>query len=207
MVSTTNNCVTSGLGTPAEIKAGVKVTINVKENTPYDFYVTSDDGNKVTLIMSENLGNNVKWYADKNNNSYGSITALSALASRTSNWTNISEKTYTVSGLGHDGQTKKYEDIEYTGRARLITYEEVTSDNVGCTTDFRSCPTWMYTNLRNTGSDTDSLGSNREGYWTSTAHATSSLNVAFKISHIGYADDAWSTDGLTGLRPVIELSK
>lgn len=97
-----NKCSINGkcnIGTPLKIK--------VNDTKIYDFYVTSDDGNKVTLIMDRNLGNNVEWinetdYIAENNkettpfvceykscNDKGPITALNYLNKETSNWTNI----------------------------------------------------------------------------------------------------------------------
>ena len=178
-----------------QIKEGIKVTINVNENTPYDFYVIKDDGNKVTLIMSENWGDNVKWYAS-GDNSQGLTTALAALIDRTNDW-EIPEFTYALSGLGEDGTTQIYPASQVTGKARLITYAEANA--VGCTTT--SCPTWMHANLYDTGDDST------DGYWTSTANADES-DIAWYIYCDGFLNnDFINNSGSVEFRLVIELSK
>ena len=51
----------------------VSFVIKVNEEEIYKFYVINDDGNKITLITNENLGDNVKWYAetaDSHNSTY-----------------------------------------------------------------------------------------------------------------------------------------
>ena len=195
MVSTTNDCVTSGTCTPEQIATneGIKVTINVKEGTPKDFYVIADDGNKVTLIMSENLGDNVAWYdSSSGDNSHGPTTALEELALRTNDW-EIPEFTYSLSGIGEDKTTRKYPDSEVTWKARLITYAEANA--VGCTTS--SCPDWMYDHL-------DSSYIN--GYWTSTAYASSSDGV-WNVDFYGTLIDNFAASRSNGVRSVIELSK
>ena len=199
MVSTTNNCVTSGQCTPEQISTdeGIKVTINVKENTPKDFYVLADDGNKITLIMSENLGDNVEWYADGKDNIYGPTTALAALEDRTKDWI-IPEFTYQLKGLGETGTTQTYEDREVTGKARLITYAEANA--VGCTTSSGSCPNWMYTNLKGTGDNSTF------GYWTSTV-TNNLIASAWSVDFMGYLYNYLVLDNNDGVRPVIELSK
>ena len=163
LVSTTNNCVTNGQCTQEQISTdeGIKVTIDVKEGETKDFYVLSDDVNKVTLIMSENLGDNVKWYAEKQTNSHGPTTALEELVARTNDW-EIPKFSYTLSGLAENGTTQRYPDSQVTGKARLITYAEANA--VGCTESSGSCPAWMYANLKGTGSDKDSLVKYRYGY-------------------------------------------
>jgi len=101
---------------------GVAFAIKVNDSETYKFYVLKDDGDEVTLIMSENLGEDVEWVKEEDSteckqvendydengiieeeevyefcyfyNKYGPLTALEALKTRTSNWTNITEYSY-----------------------------------------------------------------------------------------------------------------
>ena len=92
-----------------------------------------------------------------------------------------------------------------TGRARIITYAEVTSNEIGCTTSSESCPDWLYINLNGNGNN------NSFGYWTSTADPDNSFYARcvyyngstyfIASSHYNRNEDSY------GLRPVIELSK
>ena len=152
--------------------------------------------------MDRNLGDYVLWYAALDN-SHGPTTAVAALKERTSGWTNIPEKEYTYSD---DGGGNKYTAFAETMRARMLTYTEVTT-TLGCTTSEGSCPNWLYINLKNTGSDTDSVGNTKYGYWTSAAYSSDFIrswyvncNDRTGIHYVYY-------EANLGLRPVIELSK
>ena len=86
---------------------GKLFTIQVNSNETKDFYVYSDDGKTVKLIMDRNLGENVEWIsAEDYINTYGNvestcnsdsgicndlgpITALTYLNAQTSTWKNI----------------------------------------------------------------------------------------------------------------------
>jgi len=197
IMTSENVCVTSGTCSQADINAGILVNVKVNNTQNYDFYVIADNGTELTLLMSENLGDNIEWYADDDDNSQGPTTALAELALRTNDWTNIPEKTYTISGLGEDETTRRYEDKTVTGRARLITYAEVNNVKIA---NNNNIPSWMLENLYGTGNN------NTYGYWTSTADATSS-SCAWRIHGLG----DWSIDATDptyyGIRPVITISK
>jgi len=204
IMTSENACVTSGTCSQSDILAGIKVNVKVNDSKNYFFYVIADNGTELTLIMNRNLGDNIEWYAAAGDNSKGPTTALAELALRTSDWTNIPEKTYTVSGIGSDGTTRKYEDKTVTGRARLITYAE--ANNI-LTANNWTMPTWMYANLYNTGSNTDSVGNGKYGYWTSTADAYGTYN-AWNVTSSGNFDyESGTDDPYYGLRPVITISK
>ena len=204
IMTSENACITSGTCSEDEIKSGIKVNVKVNKTQNYDFYVIADTGTELTLLMSENLGNNVYWYDDyEEDNSKGPKTAVTELALRTSDWTNIPERDYTYSDDGGGG---KYTAFTETMRARLLTLEEATSPSIGCTTSSGSCPSWMYINLKDTGSDIDSVGNEKYGYWTSAAYASGYLQA-----HNVYCDGSIyynSTNvGGIGLRPVITITK
>ena len=98
-------CLTNG----QECAAGTPVAIQVNKTETYKFYVLSDTGSEVTLIMDRNLysdedlannTHNVAWmsaddYVDNDSCTYdacndqGPLTALTALNERTKEWTNI----------------------------------------------------------------------------------------------------------------------
>ena len=186
-------CLTDG----STCTAGTPVAIKVNESETYNFYVISETDNKVTLIMDRNLGDKVAWYSDARDNSHGPTTAVAALKERTNGWTNIPEKEYTYSD---DGGGNKYTAFTETMRARMLTYTEATT-TLGCTTEFYSCPSWLYTNLY-----TSSNTSLPDGYWTSAAYAgyASYAHIIYYKGNVYYNYTYYS---YYGLRPVIELSK
>jgi len=214
-VNTIDRCSENG-----KCEAGTPFAIKVNDTDVYKFYVISDDGNAVTLIMNQNLyeeGNinpNIEWineadYATENNkdevpdtcsytscNDEGPITALNALDARTANWDYITAKDYTYSGLGADGTTKKYTNITRKMRVRMITSLEV---NALKTNNNGTMPTWLYENLYSTG-DT-----NTYGYWTSTARSSTSYHAGH-VNTDGYLySNVVSDSGNDGVRPVIEI--
>ena len=174
---------------------GTPVAIKVNTDTVYNFYVLSDNNDKITLIMDRNLGDNVAWYAGAQDNSHGPTTAVAALKTRTSGWTNIPAKEYTYSD---DGGGNKYTAFAETMRARMLTYTEATT-TLGCTTSIGSCPSWLYENLYNNGDN------NTYRYWTSTANATRS-DAVWTVYYDGEINNDY-TNSSDGLRPVIELLK
>jgi len=200
IMTSENACVTSGTCSQADINAGILVNVKVNDKKAYDFYVMADNGTELTLLMSENLGDNVDWYADDDDNSQGPTTAVAELKLRTSEWTNILERDYVYRD---DGGGNKYTAFPEKMRARLITYTEV--NNIK-TANNGTLPAWMYVNLKNTGSDTDSVGLVKNGYWTSTAYI-SGTHSAWNVYYSGNLD--FGNTGLTryGVRPVITLSK
>ena len=185
---------------------GTPVAIKVNENDIYNFYVMNEIDDEVTLIMDRNLGDNVEWLASTISTvqiSDGPKTALNALATRTSNWTNIPKRRYTLSGLAEDGTTHMYEDKIVKARARLITYNEANDIFVQ---NGDILPNWMYINLKGTGADTDSMGKIIAGYWTSTADSGNSYKAVF-INPIGRIVKLFVYVDTSGIRPVITLYK
>jgi len=199
-----NNCINEGTCPNGTI---VKVAVN--DNELYKFYVIKDDGNTITLIMSETLGNNVAWidaedYTTENNkdetpdtcdytscNDEGPITAINYLDGLTDEeWSNIPPRDYTYSGLDDNGN-RKYEDITRTMRARMITYEEV---NTIKTTNNGSLPGYIY---------------GGSPYWLSTAYSSGSEYAWIMGSNGSLVSDifVFYSIPIGGLRPVIELSK
>ena len=211
-VTSINECATSGTCEP-----GTLFAIKVNETEIYNFYVTADDGSKLTLIMDRNLGDNVPWisaedYAKANTDGTvcteeacsdeGPITVISALKERTSGWTNIPEKEYTYKD---DSGKNRYVSFTETMRARMLKYAGIY--RLGCTSVDESCASWLYINLYNTGDTTlDSEGRNKVGYWTSSA-AASGVNNAHNVSYYGHVGTGYVFYTGYGVRPVIELLK
>jgi len=212
-VTSVNACALSGI-----CQNGTKFAIQVNENDIYNFYVINDDGNEATLIMDRNLGDNIEWinaedYAIANSeegdntvceydacNDEGPITALNALIERTSGWINISERDYTYSD---DGRGNKYTAFKENVRARLITYTEA---NAVISANNNIMPSWMYANLKRTGSDTDSLGNDKNGYWTSST-PTNNSGYAHYVDSFGTVNSYYTDISDNGLRPVITVSR
>ena len=90
---------------PTGVSIGDKYTYKVNDTDTFNFYVLSVEGDKVNLIMDRNIcedgtptnENNqcaYAWYYENTNiyyekNSKGPLTAMTALANGTRNWTNI----------------------------------------------------------------------------------------------------------------------
>ena len=200
---------------------GTSMTVMVNETEIYNFYVLNDDGFNLTLISSENIGNDsintVPWHAGSvGDNSNGPVTALETLITLTSDWSNIKEisnYTYINSGVGYkqlnivDGKitiiksNNESSPIDGVARARLLTYEE--AYDLGCKTSTTTshCPTWLYGNL-----DGINYSMKPYGYWLLTSYSSS--KYAYNIRNTGVLSNN-STADITGrgIRPVITISK
>lgn len=195
--------------------------IKVNSNQTYKFYVMSDNGEKVTLIMDRNVypdGNTIEgdvaWisandYGEKDGcgwiscNNKGPLTSLLALKERTSDWTYIPKFTYVLEndadGLGGNNTYPNITNELVTDvRARLPRLNELNA--LGCTTT--TCPWWLIENLNGTGDD------NTGGYRTSTVRTNGNNNSAWYVDSFGKVDKysaIWNANH--GIRPVITLSK
>ena len=208
IMTSENSCIQAGNTCSADdIKAGITVNVKVNDEQTEKFYVLADDGNKVTLILNRNLGNNVAWYADASDNSYGPITALTALQDRTSTWTNLPEMTINTFDYDDGREDVSLGDNKsFTMYVRLPKYSEISAVK---TANGGTMPKWLHINLWGTGDDTkDSNGYYKYGYWTSTV-ASSYSYIAHVVSYSGGLTVSFSVDSDRdfGVRPVIELSK
>lgn len=97
---------------------GTPLAIQVGDNLIYKFYVISDDGEKVKLLMDKNLINMIEWA--ESINSEGPVVALNQLNENTKNWNNISLRNYKIS----DGN-KSYNDFFVESRAILPSYSDI----------------------------------------------------------------------------------
>ena len=93
---------------------GTILKYKVNSSTTRTFFVLHDDGDKLTLQDRENLVNNIKWYADAQDNTHGPITALTALESATSSWSNVEDQTYEMGVTNFNG-TNAYTGCSSSG--------------------------------------------------------------------------------------------
>ena len=141
-IDSIDECTKDGMceiGTPLAIKVG--------DNLTYKFYVISDNGEKVKLMMDKNLINMIEWA--ESINSEGPTVALNQLNENTKNWNNISLKKYKIS----DGN-KSYDDFYIESRAILPSYSEL-----------------------NTIIKNDWIKSDNNGYWLVNGDSNKSFNA------------------------------
>ena len=207
IITSTATCITNANETCSEdaIKAGIAVNVKVNDKEEAKtFYVVKDDAttNTLTLIMDRNIGETVAWISEKDygcgeagdycsTNEKGPLTALTYLESKTSSWTNIPAKTYTLA----DDQGQ-YTIERTNARARMLTHDEAI-DLLGCVENDTGCPAWLYGNL---GTSNPPFG-----FWLSSAPADDAY-FAWFVGSGGGVDDGVIT-GFSGVRPVIEISK
>jgi len=176
-ITTIDNCMLNGLCEP-----GTPFAINVNDNETYKFYVTEDNGDEITLIMSENTSEKIAWYADKMNNNSGPVTALNQLKNDTDGWTSFPERTYIVKD---DGGYNKYEPIQTTMRTRMFTYTE--AQKLGCAYNgVNLCPDFLSGNYW--------LSSAAESY-AEAIRTNSKTLQSYIVTYTSYA----------GIRPVITV--
>ena len=208
IITSTATCITNANETCSEdaIKAGIAVNVKVNDKEEAKtFYVVKDDATTgtLTLIMDRNVDEEtVAWISEKDygcgeagdycsTNEKGPLTALNYLESKTSSWTNIPAKTYTLA----DDQGQ-YTIERTNARARMLTHDEAI-DLLGCVEYDVGCPAWLYGNLSNPP----------YGFWLSSAVAGYAGNAWF-VDYDGFVlDDSVYSGGGYGVRPVIEISK
>ena len=157
---------------------GTSYTCNVGDG-PRTFYVLEDNGDSVSLIMNENIGDNVKW-DESGSNEYGPRTALAYLEEQTSSW--IVEATLPTGQQIADAVG----NTSWTSGGKYISIS--------------SAP-WLYDNLD--GEDSTNL----YGYWTSTPNSSDS-RYAWSVLYNGYLISYHIVDHtIYGVRPVITVSK
>ena len=171
-----DECASSGI-----CAVGTPFIIQVNEIETYKFYVLSDDGEKLNLIMDKNIKNIVQWAP--NFNSDGPVTALEQLQQETNDWTNLLERNYKISDENDD---KAYQDFYVKSRAILPTYSLISN------------------NLKNKFI-CDNLSAT-SGYWITKASPNKSFN-AYIVNNTGDIQlvDISSED--YGIRPVITVYK
>ena len=174
----------SGGETTNEYAIGTPYQIDPGDGVERTFYVLEDNGDSVSLIMNENLGDTVaritqedykaaggtQWSSNTDKNSFGPITANNYLESQTSSW---------------------------TVDASLPTYDQIY--NVNNSTTLTNTP-WLYENLQS------SSDGGPVGYWTSTPYSSYS-NMARSVNYVNGLIGRSVSDTTDGVRPVITVSK
>ena len=202
------SCVTYGI----LCEPGTALAIQVNDDNTYKFLVLNDDGEKVTLIMAEDLGEPIAWINESHYESlrktsddkftmYGPITALEALKTRTSDWTNLTEYSYTLD-YGFEPYSGEYVQ---NVRARMLQRSDISSFsefNDELNHDF--LPIWL-------------LGDFNEEYWLSDSCGSDDeeADCAYRLEQVPIEEVAaaylYSEDRLfssfAGLRPVITINK
>ena len=129
-VTSIDDCATSGICAP-----GTAFAIKVNDEETYKFYVISDNGGRITLMMDRNLGDSIIFAFSNIDEHLNNI--LNILEDRTSRWTNINSFDYSLNVDISDSNTLDFfkKTIKRdNARARLITYEEankIITDNRG----------------------------------------------------------------------------
>ncbi|MBE6144186.1 MAG: DUF1566 domain-containing protein [Firmicutes bacterium] len=211
IITSTATCITNANETCSEdaIKAGIAVNVKVNDKEEAKtFYVVKDDAttNTLTLIMDRNIGETVAWvtkddyisaggteadYGTYGSNNKGPITALNYLESKTSSWTNIPAKTYTLTDSIYGTITRQ------NARARMLTEAETFS--LDCVEYDVGCPVWLYGNLESSNPP--------YAYWLSSASVDYS-RYAWGVDYDGTLSDvSVDADNDSGVRPVIEIPK
>jgi len=139
IMTSTHTCVTNTntICSSTDIKNGILVNVRVNDNEDYDFYVVSDTGSELTLIMDRNIGNKVAWaskndynddtnYGSSGNNNKGPITVLNYLNSQTEGWTNIPaiESYKYDNNLNGTTNIYGYQKLEITNGKGLLTSQD-----------------------------------------------------------------------------------
>jgi len=227
-----NFCVTGEEATCVELEippktyeAGTIIKYKVNDTEEKYFHVMFDEGDTLTLQQRENTNDSVAWYADAAKNTSGPLTALSILEENTKKWTNVLEQTYTLgittfkdnafTGCSYNFIEKKYNCSvntytldKRTAKARMITVQEAQA--LGCTTNQKSCPIWMYNYLFESVKYGGTINKTENFiYWTSSAISGDSY-LAIMISHSGDVYDSNNnsvSDTGAGIRAVINISK
>lgn len=187
ILSSTNDCI---LSKDLICPNGTEVTVEVNDDTSYNFYVIADTGSELTLIMDRNIKDEIKWNdISSMDNSKGPLTSLKELESLTADWINVPVFSYK---LTDDSDTPLYKSITRTKvRSRMLTYTEAAE--LGCKSEAYSCPVYLIKNL----------SEDVYGYWLSTTYKSDNHKWFINYSAaFGHYDDAPN-----GIRAVITVSK
>lgn len=199
---------------------GTEVYVKVNNHDIYKFYVVKDTGDKLSLLMEQNLSV-VRWQGT-DDNSKGPINVFTQLNNQTSNWTNLGAITsYTyVNNLNGTTHAYGYRGLSITNgtttitakdgstttvagvtRARLLTREEAI-DELGCDDNvLKSCIDWAYGYL----DDIPAAGL-PGGYWFLTA-SYDTHDGTYYMGYTGKIHVSYTGDNVSAIRPVIDLYK
>jgi len=177
-----------------------------------------DNKDTLTLQQRENTVNKVAWYATANDYSKGPLTALAALESATSTWSNVPDQTYTLGTTvfkdnfytgctGHSScSLNSYTLPTRTAKARLITIQEIGSFGCTVTQSTTSCPVWVHNYLKKCTDYGGTVDGTVFSYWTSSAHSNTQDTV-FVAYYLGTYFAFLTTSSDIGVRAVIVIPK
>jgi len=202
--------------TPTTHETGTIIKYKVNDSEEKYFHVMFDNGNTLTLQQRENIISGVAWN-NNSDSSKGPLTALAALESKTSTWTNVLDQTYTLgstifkdnafTGCSTTSCTNNlYTLPTRTAKARLITIQELSS--LGCKhATSKTCPVWSYNYLHDSisyGGTINIADGKNYAYWTSSANSSTAAWYNGTYWSIGY-----TTVTVTGhgVRPVVVIQK
>jgi len=202
--------------TPMTYETGTIIKYKVNDSEEKYFHVMFDNGNTLTLQQRENIISGVAWN-NNSDSSKGPLTALAALESKTSTWTNVLDQTYTLgstifkdnafTGCSTTSCTNNlYTLPTRTAKARLITIQELSS--LGCKhATSKTCPVWSYNYLHDSisyGGTINIADGKNYAYWTSSANSSTAAWYNGTYWSIGY-----TTVTVTGhgVRPVVVIQK
>lgn len=175
-----------------DIKSGIFLDLSVNDNESYKFNLIKDDGNNLTLIMSNSFDDNATWNINN---------LLEYLDAKTSNWYNVLDITYSLEGTDSNNYndcdnynncvSNSYNYNVKNSKARLPMVQDLII--LGCTNVAGSCPGWLG----------DELSSNNFGYWTSNTNG----NNIWYVSYDNRLNITSSNTDNIKIRPVIMISK
>ena len=112
----------------AKYRLGQELTFNPGDGDR-TWNVVDEDITTVTLMLTENLGNTVAWYAYSNqnsfDNSYGPMDALKYLNTLTKNWDNVDpiENYIYINNLDGTAKPKGYQKLEIKDGKTTLTHK------------------------------------------------------------------------------------
>lgn len=202
-------------------EAGDEYICKVNDNTSYNFYVLSDNGNGTINLILDHAITDSAWY-DVSDNASGPEVALKNLNDLTTTWSNIDnisldfeDENYDLTTLLEGTHTSGYGSITTNGskttiyrldnsevrtftnlKARLLNMRELTK--LGCSVKEDSCPSWL---VYNNEGEVESLH-------TLSSLSASNTNVIEVFGNEGapYLKSTIATDSLS-IRPVITIKK
>ena len=224
-----NNCIETRTKGTCLIGTIIKYAVNDAEDKI--FYVVHDDGRRMTLQQRENTIKS-PWYVESNDNTHGPVTALDALDSATSGWTNVRTQKYTMgttdflahstfagtnyasiytqchsaSIVGACNMKTGYTLTERSSKARMITLQEARITGCAGPSEAASCPIWMYNYLQSSVENGGTMNDSTNGGGYHTMSTFTGTQHDWWMTPQAYLSQIGTTND-NGIRAVIEIDK